>query len=187
LEAHQSNGPWVRNIKENLKKTTHPTNQWHTNCWTYARAIKVLHSGEPSYLLVWRKKLLLSFMLVESRSHLPSKPGQLCALELFGPLPVDGRGVRYTLACLYTFTKCTRLYALCTATTRSCLNKINDYIRCYKARTCAVWPWNTIFITPVGKETWQTEHRCQVFPYKAPRVQPKCVIKERNKVLQYPL
>jgi hypothetical protein len=27
LEAHQSNGPWVRNIKENLKKTTHPTNQ----------------------------------------------------------------------------------------------------------------------------------------------------------------
>lgn len=56
------------------------------------------------------------------------------------------------------------------------------HFQCYKARMCVVWPWHTIFITPVGTETWQTEHRCQVlFPYKVPRVQSKWVYHKGEK------
>jgi hypothetical protein len=65
LEMHQSNGPWVRKIKENLTKQPSPqTSDIQTQtAWCNARAIKVIQSGDPSYLLVWRTKLLLLFML----------------------------------------------------------------------------------------------------------------------------
>jgi hypothetical protein len=63
LEVHQNNGPWVRNIKENLTKQPIPQTSDIQTVERNARAIKVIHSGDPSYLLVWRKKLLLLFML----------------------------------------------------------------------------------------------------------------------------
>lgn len=58
LEAHQSNGPWVRNIKENLTKQPIPQTSDIQTVERNARAIKVIHSGHPSYGLVWRKKFI---------------------------------------------------------------------------------------------------------------------------------
>jgi hypothetical protein len=60
---------------------------------------------------------------VETRSHMPSEP-ELCALDIYGLLPVGRSGVRYILVLLDVFWKHTKLYALKSATTRTCLNKI---------------------------------------------------------------
>ena len=56
---------------------------------------------------------------VEYRSHLTYQPGELCTLELFGPVPVVREDVRYIFMCFDLFTKHTRLYALHTANTGS--------------------------------------------------------------------
>jgi hypothetical protein len=59
---------------------------------------------------------------------LPEKPGDLCALDLFGALPMARGGVKYILVCYDVFSKHIKLYALRAATTRACLNKlINHY------------------------------------------------------------
>lgn len=126
-------------------------------------------------------------LTVESRSHLPPKPGQLCALDLFGPLPVGGRGVRYTLVSLDTFTKHTRLYALCTATTRSCLNKLlNDYIYNVTKPECVLSGHGTQFSSPQWeKKLDKLNIDVKYSPIRRPESNPsECVIKERNKVLQ---
>ncbi|PNF28365.1 hypothetical protein B7P43_G17307 [Cryptotermes secundus] len=61
---------------------------------------------------------------IESRSHLPTKPGELVTLDLYGPLPIGRGGCKYLLVCLEVFTRHVALYPLKTATTRSCLNKL---------------------------------------------------------------
>ena len=39
----------------------------------------------------------------EERSHLPIKPGSLCAFDLFGSLPTSRGGVKYILVCYDVF------------------------------------------------------------------------------------
>lgn len=63
----------------------------------------------------------------ECRSHLPAAPGDLCATDLFGPLPVGRGGVRYILVILDVFSKFVKLYPLRAATTRACLNKVTGH------------------------------------------------------------
>jgi len=65
---------------------------------------------------------------IEEKHHLPTKPGDLCAIDLYGGLPTSRSGVKYILVCYDVFSKHVKLYPLKTATTRSCLNKlINKY------------------------------------------------------------
>jgi len=64
----------------------------------------------------------------QERSYLPAKPGDLCALDLFGALPLARGGVRYILVCYDVFFKHVKLYALKEAMTRSCLNKLNTIL-----------------------------------------------------------
>jgi transposase InsO family protein len=65
---------------------------------------------------------------VESRSHLPQKPGELLTVDLYGPLPAAKFGNRYIFVCLDTFSKHVRLYPLRSATTRACLKIKSEYI-----------------------------------------------------------
>jgi hypothetical protein len=58
---------------------------------------------------------------IEQLPHLPKKPGELTAVDFYGPLPVGRGGVRYLLVCLEVFTKYVALYPLRAATTRSSL------------------------------------------------------------------
>lgn len=66
---------------------------------------------------------------VESRSHMPSKPGELMSLDLYGALPTGRGGVKYILVCLDLFSKHVKLYPIKSATTRACLNKLTHYFR----------------------------------------------------------
>jgi len=64
----------------------------------------------------------------EEKHHLPKKPGNLCALDLYGSLPTSRAGVKYILVCYDVFSKHVKLYPLKAATTKACLNKlINKY------------------------------------------------------------
>jgi transposase InsO family protein len=60
-------------------------------------------------------------------SHLPTKPGELLSVDLYGPLPTGRGGVKYLLVCLEFFSKHVNLYPLKTATTRSCLKKLREH------------------------------------------------------------
>jgi hypothetical protein len=65
----------------------------------------------------------------EWRSHLPTDPGVLCSVDIYGPLPKGRGGVKYILVLLDVFSKYIKLYALKSATTKACLNRITgDYI-----------------------------------------------------------
>jgi hypothetical protein len=41
----------------------------------------------------------------ENVSHLPSKPGELCAVDFYGPLPIGRGGVRLIFVCVEVFSK----------------------------------------------------------------------------------
>jgi hypothetical protein len=95
----------------------------------------------------------------ESRSHLPKKPGDTCALDLYGQLPVGRGGVRYILVCLDVFSKHITLYSFRAATTKACLNKLTtDYFphmikpRCILSDHCAQ------FTSPVWKKNLSELH-----------------------------
>ena len=60
---------------------------------------------------------------VEEKHHLPEKPGDVCALDIYGSLPTSRGGVKYILVCLDVFSKF-KLYPLKAATTKACLNKL---------------------------------------------------------------
>jgi hypothetical protein len=64
---------------------------------------------------------------IEPRSHLPTKPGELISLELYGPLPTGRGGVKYILVCLDVFSKHLTLYPLKSATSKSCQNKLKSH------------------------------------------------------------
>jgi transposase InsO family protein len=49
------------------------------------------------------------------------------SLDLYGPLPTGRGGVKYILVCLDIFSKHIALYALKSATTKSCLNKLKSH------------------------------------------------------------
>lgn len=61
---------------------------------------------------------------IKGRNHVPSKPGELCSINLCGPLPTGRGGDRYILVCFEVVSKYVKLYSLKTATTRSCLHKL---------------------------------------------------------------
>jgi transposase InsO family protein len=64
---------------------------------------------------------------VEQKHHFPRKPGDVCAIDIYGNLPIS-RGVRYVLVCLDVFSRFVTLYALKENTTKSRLNRlINRY------------------------------------------------------------
>ena len=66
---------------------------------------------------------------VQNLSHLPTKPGDLWAVDLYGPLPVGRFRFRYIFLCFDVFLKSVTLYPLKAATTKACLNKVeNDYV-----------------------------------------------------------
>jgi hypothetical protein len=48
---------------------------------------------------------------VQNLSHLPTKPGDLCAVDFYGPLPVGRFGFRYIFVCFDVFSKFVKLYA----------------------------------------------------------------------------
>ncbi|PNF18243.1 hypothetical protein B7P43_G16458 [Cryptotermes secundus] len=64
---------------------------------------------------------------IERISHLPTRPGALLTLDLYGPLPTGRGGVKYLLVCPEFFTKHVTLYPLKAATTRSCLKKLREH------------------------------------------------------------
>jgi hypothetical protein len=68
-------------------------------------------------------------------SHMISRPGELYAVGLFGPLTFRRDGVRYILLCFEVFSRFIKLYPLPSATTKSWLNKISGcYIRVTRVR-----------------------------------------------------
>jgi hypothetical protein len=64
---------------------------------------------------------------VANISHLPSKPGELVTIDLYGPLPTGRGGVKHLLVCLEVFSKHVTLYPLKSATTKSCINKLTTH------------------------------------------------------------
>jgi hypothetical protein len=64
---------------------------------------------------------------IEKVSHLPTRPGELLTVDLYGPLPSGRGGVKYLFVCLEFFSKHVKLYPLKTATTRSCLKNLKDH------------------------------------------------------------
>jgi len=65
---------------------------------------------------------------MQVRNHVPSKPGELCSFDLYGPLPTERGGIRCILVCFEVFSKYVILYPIKTATTKTCLNKlVNHY------------------------------------------------------------
>jgi hypothetical protein len=74
--------------------------------------------------LCQRAKLPTQSYTIEEIHHLPTKPGDLCAVDLYGSLPTSHGGVKYILVCYDVFSKHVKLYPLRAATTNACLNKI---------------------------------------------------------------
>jgi len=85
-------------------------------------------------LCQWCKHPNRSFT-VEERHHLPERPGDVCAIDVYGTLPTSRGGVRYILVCHDVFSRYIKLYPLRSATTKACLKKlINKYFGDVKPR-----------------------------------------------------
>jgi len=98
----------------------------------------------------------------QERSYLPTRPGDLCAPDLFGALPVARGGVRYILVCYDVFSKHVKLYALKTATTCLCLNKlVNHYFTQVIKPKCILSDNGMRFQSPLWRKKL-AEHNVQV-------------------------
>jgi len=64
---------------------------------------------------------------VTERHHLPQRPGELCAVDLYGSLTTSRGNVRYICVCYDVFSKYVKLYPLKSATTKACLNKLLNH------------------------------------------------------------
>jgi hypothetical protein len=65
---------------------------------------------------------------IEEKHHFPTRPGDVCAVDIYGSLPVSKGNVRYIFVCYDVFSKFIKLFALKSATTKACLNKlVNQY------------------------------------------------------------
>jgi hypothetical protein len=64
---------------------------------------------------------------IEPLSHLPRNPGELIAVDVYGPLPAGRGGVKHLFVCFEVFTKHVTLYPLKAAMTKGCLRKITDH------------------------------------------------------------
>jgi hypothetical protein len=91
---------------------------------------------------------------VESLSHLPTQPGELTAVDFYGPLPVGRGGVKYLFVCLDVFSKYVTLYPLKAATTKGSLKKITDhYIRNVVKPETILSDHGSQFTSPIWKNT----------------------------------
>jgi hypothetical protein len=72
----------------------------------------------------WKVKFPSKAITTKERSHLPIKPGSLCAIDLFGSLPKSRGAVKYILVCYDVFSKHVKLFPPKAATTSACLNKL---------------------------------------------------------------
>jgi transposase InsO family protein len=91
---------------------------------------------------------------IECRNHLPAAPGDLCATDFFGPLPVGRGGVRYILVILDVFSKFVKLYPLRAATTRACLNRVTEhYVTQVIQSKCILSDNGTQFASPTWRKT----------------------------------
>ncbi|PNF14204.1 hypothetical protein B7P43_G12568 [Cryptotermes secundus] len=92
----------------------------------------------------------------EQLAHLPREPGELVAIDLFGPLPTGRGGVKYLLVCLEVFTKHVSLYPLKAATTKSCLRKITTcYIEQVIKPQAILSDHGSQFTSPLWRKTLQ--------------------------------
>jgi transposase InsO family protein len=126
-----------------------------------------------------RVKYLNKSYTTQERSYLPARPGDLCALDLIGALPVARGGVRYILVCYDVFSKHVKLYALKAATTRSCLNKlVNHYFTQVIKPKCILSDNGTQFQSPSWRKKL-AEHNVQVrfTPIRHPQANPseRCI------------
>ena len=88
----------------------------------------------------------------ESRIRIPKTAGELCMVDLYGPLPTGRGGVCYIFVCLDVFTKFVKLYALRAATARACLQKITKhYVADVIRPKCILSDNGTQFTSPVWK------------------------------------
>jgi len=60
----------------------------------------------------------------EVMNHMPKTAGELCAVDLYGPVPTGRGDVRYIFICFDVFTKFVKLYDFRAATDRTCLQKM---------------------------------------------------------------
>jgi hypothetical protein len=61
---------------------------------------------------------------IEEKHHFPTRPGDICTVDIYGSLPVYKGNVRYIFVCYDVFSKFTKLFALKSASTKACLNKL---------------------------------------------------------------
>jgi len=65
---------------------------------------------------------------VAEKHHLPQRPGELCAVDLYVNLPTSRGNARYIFVCYDVFAKHVKLYPLKSTTTKACLNRfLNHY------------------------------------------------------------
>jgi hypothetical protein len=99
---------------------------------------------------------------IQERIQVPTKPGELCSVDLYGALPTGRGGVRYILVCFDVFSKYVKLYPLKTATTKSCLNKlVNRYFVDVAKPKVILSDNGTQFQSPLWKRTMK-EHEVKV-------------------------
>jgi transposase InsO family protein len=66
---------------------------------------------------------------VTEKHHLPKRPGEMCAIDLYGSLPTSRGNVRYIFVSYDVFSKYVKLYPLKSTTTKACLNELlNHYV-----------------------------------------------------------
>lgn len=78
---------------------------------------------------------------------LPEEPNMLVSVDIFGPLPVGQRGLKYLLVFLDCFSKFCRIYPLTTATTASCLEKVRLYVTELGAPRAIITDHGTQFVS----------------------------------------
>jgi hypothetical protein len=121
---------------------------------------------------------------VETLSHLPTNPGDLLSVDLYGPLPVGRGNVKYLLGCLEFFSKHVKLYPLKTATTRSCLNKLrNHYLQEVTKPKVILSDHGSQFTSPAWQKALaELGIQCRYSPIRHPESNPtERVMREMGK------
>jgi hypothetical protein len=110
----------------------------------------------------------------EEKHHLPEKPGDVCAIDIYGSLPTSRRGVRYILVCHDVFSRFIKLSPLRSATTKACLNKlINKYFCDVIKPKCILSDNGTQFKSPSwSRQLQQQEVEIRFTPIRHPESNP---------------
>lgn len=103
----------------------------------------------------------------ECRSHIPKAVGEICAVDVCGPLPSGRGGIRYIFVCWDVFTKIFKLYALRAATTKTCLQKTTPhYIADVTRPTCILNDSATQLASPVWKKRLTRGYWSEILSYE---------------------